>query len=116
MDFSNIKAITIPQGDVKMLHINGTLMWQVEAAPAYTNQVPISTETDGVTIYNGGLGYKDGERIRSGGALGSHSGASHTGFIRAVGGDVVRLSGYNIKYSNNANAINVYDAKHTNLG
>jgi hypothetical protein len=32
------------------------------------NEVRYSTEADGVTIYNGGLGYKYGYRVRSGGA------------------------------------------------
>lgn len=116
MDFASIKAITIPQGDVKMLHINGTLAWQVEVTPTYTNQVPISTEADGVTIYNGGLGYKNGYRVRSGGAEGAQTMCCCTGFIPVKAGDIVRLSGYDVKYENVGNAINVSDASRTNLG
>lgn len=82
----------------------------------YTNRVLKSTEADGETIYNGGLGYKDGYRVRSGGAEGAAALASCTGFIHAVGGDIVRLSGYDVKYNNNENAINVYNASHTHLG
>jgi hypothetical protein len=112
MDFANLKSLTIPEGEVKEIYSGDVLLWK----GGYTNLVPLSTEADDVTIYNGGLGYKNGERIRSGGALGSHGGASHTGFIRAVGGDVVRLSGYDIKKGDTANAINVYNASHSNLG
>lgn len=90
---------------------------------SYTNLVSLSTEEDDVTIYGDdhdgdGIkdGYKNGTRIRSGGVLGDHGGASHTGFMRAKGGDVVRLSGYDVMKTNTANAINVYNASHTNLG
>ena len=113
MDFSNLKTLTIPEGEVtKITDASGNVLWQ----SGYTNQVPLSTESDGKTIYNGGLGYKNGYRIRSGGAEGADGNASHTGFIKAKGSDVVRLSGYNALKSENANAINVYDANHTNLG
>ena len=116
MNFASIKAITIPQGDVKMLHIDGALVWQVEITPAYTNQVLISTEADGATIYNGGLGYKNGYRIRSGGAEAAQNMSCCTGFIPVKAGDIVRLSGYDVKYVSNGNAINVSDASYTNLG
>lgn len=81
MDFLNIKTIKIPQGDVKMLHINGTLMWQVEVAPTYTNQVPISTDTDG-SIFNG-VGYKENVRLSSSGGISgsAQNGSVTTGFI-----------------------------------
>ena len=114
IDFTGVKAITIPEGAVKKItrKSNGDVLWK----GGHTNLVPLSTEADDKTIYNGGLGYKNGYRIRSGGAEGGHGSASHTGFIRAKGGDVVRLSGYDIKKVETANAINVYDGNHTNLG
>lgn len=116
MDFSKIKAITIPEGKVKQISIGNIVIWKAVVEPSYTNLVPLSTEADGVTIYNGGLGYKDGYRIRSGGAEGSHGNASCTGFIAAKGGDIVRLSGYDVKNSDVANAINVSDSNRSNLG
>lgn len=64
MDFSNVKSITIPEGKVKRILSGSTVLWQ----SGYTNLVPLSTEADDKTIYNGGLGYKNGYRIRSGGA------------------------------------------------
>ena len=112
MDFSNLKTLTIPEGEVAEIIVGGVVLWK----GGYTNQVPLSTESDGKTIYNGGKGYKDGYRIRSGGAEGAASYATATGFIRAVGGNVVRLSGYDALIADVANAINVYDGNHTNLG
>lgn len=112
MDFSTVKSITMPEGEVKEIYSGDVLLWK----GGYTNLVPLSTEADGVTIYNGGLGYKNKYRIRSGGAEGDNAYASHTGFIRAIGGDVVRLSGYDATIKNTANAINVYDASHTSIG
>jgi hypothetical protein len=47
----------------------------------------ISTEKDGITIYNGGLGYKNGYRVRSGGAEVTQQSAVCTGFIPFVKGD-----------------------------
>lgn len=96
MDFSSVKAITIPQGDVKMLHINGTLMWQVEATSTYTNQVPISEDTAAGSIFNG-VGYIENKRLGSSGSLSSsaQNGSVTTGFIPFPTGDktVIRIKG-----------------------
>lgn len=112
MHLPNQKSINIDGIDMKELYIDGTLIWK----SGYKNWVKFSTEADGKTIYNNGLGYKDGYRIRSGGAEASDPYASHTGFIKASAGQKVRLSGYDVKYTANANAINVYDKNHNNLG
>lgn len=112
MDFANLKSLIIPEGEVKEIYSGDVLLWK----GGYTNLVPLSTEADGVTIYNGGLGYKDGYRIRSGGAEGAISVGSCTGFIKATSGDVVRLSGYGIDDLSVNNAINVSDINRNNLG
>ena len=111
MNFANVKSLKIPEGEVKEIRVGGVVIWK----SGYTNLVPLSTTEDGKTIYNG-VGYKNGYRLRSGGAEASHGSASHTGFIRAKGGNVVRLSGYDAAKVDTANAINVYDSTHTNLG
>lgn len=83
----------------------------------YTNQVPISINPDG-SIYNG-TGYKNGYRIRSGGAEATSSGASCTGFIPVKPNDVVRVSGWNMKTTSGTgsnNAINIADVNFNNLG
>ena len=114
MEFSNIKAITIPEGNVSKIELNGVILWQAAPAETYKNWVKYSTESDGVTIYNGGLGYKDGYRIRSGGAESESSNTTITGFIPFKQGDILRIipafSGENTK-----NAINFF-AGSTNFG
>jgi hypothetical protein len=113
MDFSNLKELLVDGIKLVELKINGVLVW---AAKAFTNQVPLSTTEDGKTIYNGGLGYKNKTRIRSGGAEATANYAACTGFIPVKAGDIVRLSGYNALIASSENAINVFDASHTNLG
>lgn len=81
---------------------------------SYTNQVPISIDTDG-SIYNG-VGYKDDYRIRSGGGYAAQVGARHTGYIPAVAGDIIRLSGWNFNHSSASNAINFSNAEFTSIG
>lgn len=82
----------------------------------YKNWARYSTESDDVTIYNSGQGYKDGYRVRSGGAEQAQNDGSCTGFIPVKAGDVIRLSGYDLTAVTAANAINIFDANHTNLG
>jgi hypothetical protein len=111
MHLPNQKSINIDGIDMKELYIDGTLIWK----SGYTNLVPLSTEADGKTIYNNGLGYKNGYRIRSGGAEVEYSGTSCTGYILAKAGYVVRLSGV-VLDDNIMNSINVYGANHNTLG
>lgn len=68
---------------------------------SYTNQIPISTDTDG-SVYNK-VGYKTGYKLSSSGGLESWSGVEVTGFIPVSVGDVIRLSGIT-NPSNSANA------------
>jgi len=60
----------------------------------FTNQLPISTDTDG-TIYNG-TGYKYGQRLSSSGTLGNQNNSYVTGFIPCKVGDIIRMR--NMKY------------------
>lgn len=84
---------------------------------SFKNWVKYSTESDDKTIYNGGKGYKDGYRLRSGGAEAAADDATHTGFIPAVAGDEIVIGGVvTFGGTTTSNAINVYDASHTNLG
>ena len=111
MMFSDLKKLVIPEGEVNKITVGGVTIWE-----NMKNWVKFSTEADGVTIYNGGLGYKNGYRVRSGGAEASMDGASCTGFIPLKAGDVVRMSGYDALYDGSQNAINVYNADKENLG
>ena len=114
MNLANAKSITIPEGKVKKITSNGVVLWK----SGYKNWVKYSTEADGVTIYNNGLGYKDGYRVRSAGTESALAVATCTGYIPIKAGDVIRRSGYDAKLAGGvaANAINVYDSTLTNLG
>ena len=112
MDFSLFKKLSVNGVELKRLLVNGIQVWKA----GYKNWVPCSTESDGVTIYNGGKGYKDGYRVRSGGAEAAISPASCTGYIKVSPGDIIRLSGWDFSYTSTANAINASDSGFTNLG
>lgn len=112
MDFTKLKKLSIGDVELKQLFINDVQVWK----SGYKNWVKYSTTNDGKTIYNNGLGYKDGYRIRSGGAEGATSGGACTGFIPVKGGDVVRLSGWDFSHKANENAINASDSSFTNIG
>lgn len=111
---NTLKSLSINGIVLKQLFINGVLSWQEPVT--YKNWVKYSTESDGVTIYNNGKGYKDGYRIRSGGAEVDMQQATCTGYIKVVDGDIIRWSGIDFSQKNTANALNVYDANFTNLG
>ena len=64
---------------------------------AYTNQIPISTDTDG-SVY----GYKAGYRLNSGGAPDVMSGSYLTGFIPVSVGDTVYMKNVTFKYGVNS--------------
>lgn len=81
----------------------------------YTNLVPLSTEADGKTIYNSGLGYKDGWRVRSGGAEATESYGVCTGYIPYQKGDKLYI--YPPFFGDNTcNAVNFFDSAFNCLG
>lgn len=82
----------------------------------FNNWIPYSTEDDDITIYNNGLGYKDGYRVRSGGGEAENNYATATGYIPVKAGDVVRVKGAEFLHSGTENAINVYDGSLAVLG
>lgn len=98
----NVSELTIPEGKVKKILRGTTLLWQ-----SVKNWVKYSTEADGVTIYNNGLGYKDGYRVRSGGVEVSESFSTCTGYIPYKKGDVLYIYPP-FNGGNTQNAINFY--------
>ena len=113
IDLSILKELFIDAIKLVELRINGIIVWQ-----AYKNWVPYSTESDGKTIYNGGLGYKNGYRVRSGGAEAESGSSACTGFIPVKGGDVIRIKGWG-RYTHPgsaANAINAANSNYSNIG
>ena len=92
MDFSTIKSLVIPEGEVTKITAGNTVLWE---AISFTNQVPISTDTDG-SIFNG-TGYIENRRLSSSGGLSSsaQNGSVTTGFIPFPDGDktYIRIKG-----------------------
>ena len=91
MDFSAIKKLTIGGVELVKLFINGVQVW---AAKTFTNQVPISTDTDG-SIFNG-VGYKENVRLSSSGGISSsaQNGSVTTGFMPWYGDTtILRIKG-----------------------
>lgn len=110
-DFSKYVRLDIPEGRVKKItrKADGVVLWKA----GYVNQVPISKDENG-NIYNG-TGYKNGYRVRSGGAEATQSTAVCTGFIPFKKGDILRISPP-FSGLNTSNAINFADANFNNLG
>lgn len=98
--------ISIPEvtGDIV---ITATAVTQ---APAYTNQIPISTDSTGA-IYNS-IGYKDGYRISDSGVDEEYGHKSVTGFIPIKKGDTIRIKGV---YNNDVTSCRIatYDSSKT---
>lgn len=110
MDFSNVKSIVIPEGQVKQITSNGAVLWK----SGYKNWVRYSTNADG-TIYNNGLGYKNGYRVRSGGAEIVLDASACTGFMPFKKGDIMYI--YPAFFGGNVvNAINFANASFENIG
>lgn len=112
MNFGSVRGLTIPEGKVKSINrkSDGLLLWK----GGYKNWVRYSINADG-TIYNNGLGYKPGYRVRSGGAEDVANGVC-TGFIPVKSGQVVRISGCKFSVTRKENSINVADSAYSNIG
>lgn len=95
-DFSQYPRWEIPEGRVKQVAraSDGLVLWKA----GYINAVPLSTTSDGNTIYNN-KGYKDGVRLNSSAKETSQSNTTTTGFIPAVYGQPIRMSGVNWGYN-----------------
>ena len=91
IDFSKVKQIIIPEGKANKItrDSDGTVLWK--SGPK--NWLPLSTEADGKTIYNNGLGYKSGTRLNSSASEVTLAGYGVCGYIPAKAGDIVRIKG-----------------------
>ena len=81
----------------------------------FNNWIPYSTESDDITIYNNGLGYKDGYRVRSGGEEAENEYGSITGYIPLKVGDTLRIYPHFVSL-NTQNTINFYDESFAVIG
>lgn len=87
IDFVQMKKLTIPEGEVSQIEASGIVLWK----SGYTNQVPLSIDTNG-SIFNG-VGYQEGYRMSSSGALKAQTNSVVTGFIPANRSAEIRMSG-----------------------
>ena len=86
----------------------------VKSAPSYTNQIPISTDTDS-SIYNG-IGYMLNMRLPSNGVPTAADGCLVTGFIPFSVGDTIRVNKFCAVASYQSNAkVFFYKAGHTKI-
>lgn len=100
IDFSRVKSIVIPEGEVVNIKSGGTVLW--EKPVSYTNQVRNSIGSDGKP-FNDGLGYWNGQELSgSSGAQRAGTNYTCTGFIPVKQGDTIRIKGCNW-YSTKAN-------------
>lgn len=112
MNLPDFKELYIDGIKLVELFINGVKVW---AMKTFTNQVPISTDTDG-SIFNK-VGYKENVRLSSSGGISgsAQNGSVTTGFIPWHGdGDVLRIKGVEwlgstVKYGGHY-YFNFYDA------
>lgn len=113
IDFSTLKELSIAGIKLVELFINGVQVWK----SGFKNWVKYSTEADGKTIYNGGLGYRNGYRLSSSGEEKVQTNAVSTGFIPATPKDIIRMAGVSWKSTINAGYTYIcfYDAKFNKL-
>ena len=111
IDFSSVKAITIPEGKVKQIVSNGVTLWK-----SYTNQVRQSIGSD-KQPFNGGIGYQNGQELSgSSGSQRAGQGYTCTGFIPVKQGDVVRIKGCNWYSTKQNNYIVAYTSNFEHWG
>lgn len=88
IDFSAVKAITIPEGIVTKIVYAGVTLWE---AIRYKNWIPFAIDTD-KSIFNK-VGYKNNSRLNSSAAVVTLDGYTVSGYIPARAGDIVRVKG-----------------------
>ena len=98
MDNTDITSSVYSHGHINITNVTGDVVITAVATKviSYTNQVSISTNTDG-NVYNG-TGYKDGYRINSSGNEVALSGFATTGFIPFKKGQTIRIGGDGITF------------------
>lgn len=116
MIFENAKGITIPEGVVTKIESNGSVLWEAEEK-LKGNLVPSAIDTNGSVL--NGVGYADGYRISSSGAIKEQSATVLTGFIDCTGmvdADIIRVKGATFNTDVYYTGIAFYDASFNILG
>lgn len=112
MNLASYKKLSVNGIEIKSLAVNGIPAWK----RGYENQVPLSIDTDGSLYKN--IGYIEGYRVSSSGALSAQADTVTTGFIPGTNGDVIRMSGvrWGTAVSYGYCYIQFYDANFQNIG
>lgn len=115
----DITATAYSGGKITIASVTGNVVITATATEvvvsSYTNQVPISIDTDG-SIYNG-VGWIGRTRLSSSGSLSSTLSdyVSTTGFIPASSGAVIRIGGTDVKFNSGIHYVIAYDSAFTKL-
>lgn len=114
MGGTDITSTVYANGVINIDKVTGNITITANAVKitAYTNQIPISTDTDG-SVYNG-KGFKENSYL-SGGNVGTKSGYEVTGYIPVKPNDIVRFSGLSFDTTDDACRISTFknDASRT---
>lgn len=107
-----LKSLAIGGISLKQLSVNGVLAWEEPAS--YKNQVPISIDTDG-SVFNH-CGYMNGYRLSSSGIAKANEYCTVTGYIPAVGGNVIQIGGIPWHCNGSMNYLCAYDSDFNYIG
>ena len=90
IDFETVNSLTIPEGVVRKIvrKADGCILWE----NTNINQVKYSINSDG-SLYNNGLGYKNGYRLSSSGAEKAQAKSTVTGFMPITNSSLISMSG-----------------------
>lgn len=97
MGGTDISATAVSGNTVSIAAVTGNVVVTASAVAAYTNQIPISTDTDGSTY-----GWKSGYRLNGSGEAVAQTNIYVTGFIPLTSGDVVRFANMSLGEGTNA--------------
>lgn len=115
--FDNASDVTVRGKAVRKLSIGTAAVW--EKTSRYTNMLPLATDTDRVTIYEG-VGFKRYTRLSSGGntvtSQSSYPEMCTSGFIPAQPGDILRVQGFSAISGNIQWYVIAYDPSNTVSG
>lgn len=90
MGGADITSTAVSGNVISISAVTGDVVITAVAIAAYTNQIPISTDTDG-SVYNG-VGYQKGYRLNSSGVPSAQNPTYITGFIPCASGDTIRFT------------------------
>lgn len=111
----SIKKALLPLANGTTIEVDVLVTSEGTIVVKYTNQVPISIDTNG-TVFNN-TGYMDGYRLSSTGATKETDHSTVSGYIPAKAGDVVRIGGVAWRTNtNSSNYICAYDISFNFIG